>query len=221
MTLKYHSLASVLSRHPLNGVAEFADVAARDAHVYTSSDIGKCVLTGTSTARQYWLIYNVSGGVGVFREIAAFDPAQYYGHSISSLTWTITANWTAFAGIPAAIVDSVQNRITRSGSDFTFENAGVYSWASWAGFVNGTTGKEFGMRLRDVAGAATKVNSGVFANANTVVANNMRGIFSATAGQVLQLQYITGAGGTVTAYSTSTLDGESLRHMQIAIERVG
>lgn len=69
MASKNHSEASVLSRHPVHGVSEFADTTARNAHTYTALDIGKVVQTGTGAARRYWLIYDVVAGVASFKEV--------------------------------------------------------------------------------------------------------------------------------------------------------
>lgn len=70
MAARNHSIATVGSRHPVHGIAEFADAAARDAHEYAATDVGKIVQTGTGSGRRYWMVYNVEGGLASVREVA-------------------------------------------------------------------------------------------------------------------------------------------------------
>lgn len=77
MPTKHHSIVSVIGRHPVHAISEFADAAARNAHVYTAADIGKVVQTGTGVGRQYWLIYDVVAGVGAFRELGGGGSAAW------------------------------------------------------------------------------------------------------------------------------------------------
>lgn len=141
--------------------------------------------------------------------------ATYAGYSVSTLAWN-SATWAPFAGVPAAFVDVTQSGITRSNSDFTFAAAGDYWVAAMANYANGSSGKSFGLRLRDTVGAVTVMNAMAFANSTQLAQCNMIGPFTvAAAGQVLRLEYVTGIGGTTAGFGNSTLDGEALRTMTV------
>lgn len=108
MAEKGHSIASVLSRHPIHGVSEFTDVSQRDAHTYVAADVGKVVQTGTGTGRRYWVVYDVVAGVGAFREVAP-----------------VSAGGTAFNWEPNAPPDSPGS------DDIYFENGDWGSFSEW------------------------------------------------------------------------------------------
>jgi hypothetical protein len=208
-----HSECSVAGRHPLHGVAVFADITARNAHTYSSLDEGKVVRV-TSPA-SYWLITSVSAGVGTFVEW--FTPAYYYGYNTAGITYSSTV-WSGVHNV-TTLTDVNQTGITRSGSDFTFAKAGKYLLnATFA--VQGNASYAVAFRLRDVAGASTKSSGFLSLGASTIANVALSAVVTVTAGQVLAMQYCKSATGTAPAMAGITHDTEAIRNVEISFTRI-
>ena len=220
MTTKYHSQASVSSRHPIHGISEFADTTARDAHVYTAFDIGKVVSTGTGTARRYWVVVNQVAGVATYREVGLIGDARYYdGYSVSSVTWS-SLTWT---GVHNALTftDVVTTQgITRSSSTFTVTDAGVYVFAFNTQGYNTTGNDTFAIRLRKSGVTLAMAPSGYTeAGASRLTAVSLHRAVALAAGDAVSIEYA--ASATYNAYAPVTIDSETGRTATCSIYRIG
>jgi hypothetical protein len=99
-----HSIASVASRHPIHGITEFANAAARTGHTYTADDQWKIVLQ-TDTNALYW-ITAVAAGVATFLRVFVEGVALELG-SLSDLT-TLNADSTKHGFLKKTPNDAAQ-----------------------------------------------------------------------------------------------------------------
>lgn len=165
------------------------------------------------TSSGMWL--SVEGG-------AAFGIANVRHQS--HVTATISApSSTTWAGIDAIIdlVDEVTHaEIARSTDSFTFSRAGTYRIDYSMNYAT-SSGGFVGLRLRRTSGTpATLLKRVVYqqdsADYNTA---DLRGIFTVSAGDVLQLQYCRSS-GTGAAFGAVTVDGEAMSLARLTIELV-
>ena len=154
-TTKYHSRSSVASHHPVHGVAEFANAAARTGATYVpgaataGGDLYKVVLqTDTLT---WWLITAVSGGgVATFRQVF-FDssdqwsplapPAAPSAQDDEFTTGALDAKWGTWD--PGTVISSkscVDDHLVIESAG----NGGV----RWAGIYQAVPGTEYAFYTR-------------------------------------------------------------------------
>ncbi len=185
---------------------------------------------GTTSATAYKLdvagqIRSSSGGY-VFpdgtTQTSASGNAYYYGWTTTvSLGWS-SATWSSISSI-VTLTDGLISGITRSGSAFTFPIGGVYRVnTSFNTYGNGVY---FGLRFRKTNGTpATLIQRTRYSGASGVPDEGYmgaQGLIQVSAGDTVDIQYVT-AGGTTSAWGASNpLNGESMITGDISIERIG
>lgn len=131
--------------------------------------------------------------------------------------WTSTT-WAAVHNACAGTISDVfAEGVSRSNSDFTFLAAGRWAIHGQA-IVRVSTAGHWSMRLRDTSGGVTKaIGASYMPDGSTFP---ITGVFETTAGQTLQLQYVTNGADSVPASSAATLDSEALPTFDVSIWRV-
>ena len=142
-----------------------------------------------------------------------------YQANASNMAWGLVGTWTTLHSA-ITVTDVEQTGISRSNSDLTFTDAGTYNVFWRASMANGTAGKNLGLRLRDTSGGVTKCTGSTFVNAASIGTAIVAEDITVTAGQVLQLQYVTGVTGTMGGLGGNVVDGETMLHMHLVIRRV-
>jgi hypothetical protein len=222
ITTENHSIASVLSRHPVHGVEEFADAAARTGHVYAATDVFKAVLQTNNLS--WWLITDVDGaGAATFRPI--FLQANYHGFMAAGANagaWSAVAYDSVIgAGKPIAAADWTDGPatgISRAGSVFTIAVAGRYKFSMLFPF-NSTGPAFFGVRLvGSTFGAKPAQHS--YQNATDTVAPRVA-LFEVDCvdGETVTVQYA--INGTGKAFVNSAVGGAAGSLGFIDIEQIG
>lgn len=205
----------------------FQTTAAREAFRFDSNAVGRIVSDLEDGIRYLVCAEGLGATAGVLFPLdpsamgggGAFDPASYYGYSNSAVTWG-SATWTAALAVPAAWTDTDQTGISRSGSDFTFTEAGKYCIVGTANYAHLTGTKFFQMRFRDTGAGSTIISFATAANGGNLGSLVLCGNLDATAGQVLQLQYVTTDALNTAAWGPQTNDGEITRTMYLGIHRI-
>lgn len=150
MAFKKHSRSSVLSHHPVHGVAEFANAAARTGATYAvgaataGGDLYKVVLQLDTLT--YWLITAISGGgVATFRQVwidgaTEWDPfvppAAPSTQDDEFPTGALNGKWGTWD--PGAVIGSK----TCSNDQLVITATGTGS-VKWAGIYQAVPGSEY------------------------------------------------------------------------------
>jgi hypothetical protein len=132
--------------------------------------------------------------------------------------WAATT-WTPVHTV-VTLVDGLNDRVTRSDSDFTFEDAGKYRVEVIAYFINSLANIMLAFRFRNVAGGVTAAMGVGHSQVSNVPAQvRICWVIDVAAGQTLQLQYARGSGSHATN-AGGTIDSETIRTFHLSIARI-
>lgn len=169
-------------------------------------------------------VLSIAGWQQSLRQIAHvvenMAPAYFSAWATGTYPIWAATSWSAIHNV-VTMIDGVSAGITRSNSDFTFEDAGKYRIELTAYFHNNLANQVLAFRLRDVAGAATKqMGVGHSQVANILAQVHLSWVIDISAGQTLQMQYVRGSGTHGTA-AAGSIDSETVRTFHLNMSRVG
>lgn len=147
---------------------------------------------------------------------SAFSPAYYYGESAEDLQWTSTT-WDDFTTIASGLTDRDSSNISRSGSDFTVTDAGIYVFDVQADAFNNASTRYLAFRLRR-SGVTLAQRSKASEAGSRIATPHLHAVVSLGAADVVTVEYAVSAG--FLNYADATIDGENSVTGSIAIYRV-
>lgn len=195
---------------PVPGGSNATQIQGRNVSS-TAPTAGQALLYDGST----WSPSNISSSSS---EISAGKFAAYVGHSVTN----VAAPGLVWGGVAAltTLIDTVNQSISRSNSDFTFTHSGYY-WFS--GLVNiFATTAYVGFRLRRVSDNAILLQQFTYPGSNARTTElGLHGLISVNAGDVVRFEVVySGTAPTPWNIPGAPVDGAVARSAVISIVRL-